>query len=70
MRGLGSQLEASFLIRSQVVRSRWLRRRSERLQSSVTLSRNVLSARELVGTAWSLKKPLGIDPVSILLANG
>ena len=52
MRDLGSQSVASFLIRSEVVKSSWLPRRSERLQSSISLSRSALSVRPFVGTAW------------------
>jgi hypothetical protein len=57
MRAWGIKSSASFLTRLQVIRSFWLRRRSDRRQRLVTWCRNVLSARLFVGTAWYSKKP-------------
>src|SRR5664279_6576734 len=52
IRGLGSHSSASWAIRSHVVRSFWLRRRSVRPHKTVTWYRKAASARLLVGTAW------------------
>src|SRR3974390_794964 len=52
MIGLGSQSFASCVIRSHVIRSFWLRRRSVRRQRSMMWCRNTCSARPLVGPAW------------------
>src|SRR6478672_3774025 len=51
MLGFGSQSFASCVIRAQVIRSFWLRRRSVRRHKSITWCRNTCSARALVGTA-------------------
>src|SRR4029077_4286596 len=51
MMGFGSQSFASCVIRAQVIRSFWLRRRSVRRHKSITWCRNTCSARALVGTA-------------------
>ena len=51
MFGFGSQSFASCVIRAQVIRSFWLRRRSVRRQRSMTWCRNTPSACALVGTA-------------------
>jgi hypothetical protein len=47
----GSHRAASTLARCQVVRSRWLRRRSARSQWRATWVRNARIARRFVGTA-------------------
>src|SRR5271166_4345473 len=52
IRGLGSHSSASWAIRSHVVRSFWLRRRSVRPHKTLTWCRKAASARLLVGTAW------------------
>jgi len=52
IRGLGSHSSASLAIRSHVVRSFWLRRRSVRSHKTLTWCRKAASARLLVGTAW------------------
>src|SRR5689334_7179217 len=52
IRGLGSHSSASRVIRSHVVSSFWLRRRSVRRHRAMTWRRKVASARLLVGTAW------------------
>ena len=58
MRGVGNQSEAIRLIRSQVVRSFWLRRLSACLQRPMTWYRNAFILLELVGTAWYARKPI------------
>ena len=52
MSGFGSQSSTRRVIRSHVIRSLWLRRRSVRRQRSVTWCRNTTIACPLVGTAW------------------
>src|SRR5215468_1811605 len=51
IRGRGSQSSANRLIRSQVVQSFWLRRRSVRRQRLVTWKRNAVRVGLFVGTA-------------------
>ncbi|MCA1681174.1 MAG: GNAT family N-acetyltransferase, partial [Actinobacteria bacterium] len=50
IRGCGSHRPAVGAYRSQVIRDRWLRRRSERSHIAVTAWRNASSARLLSGT--------------------
>jgi hypothetical protein len=55
MIGFGSQASASFVIRAEVIRSLWLRRRSVRRQRSVTWSVSTL----MIGNQ---SPSIGLDP--------
>src|SRR5215470_17370441 len=52
MRGCGSHRLARRTMRSQVIRCRWLRRRSTRSHSHLTCSRKASKRRPFNGTAW------------------
>ena len=52
MRGCGSHRLARRTMRSQVIRCRWLRRRSTRSHSHLTCSRKASKRRPFSGTAW------------------